>query len=476
MAVISGDVYKERIDGLQQNVWIEGKKVEGSISSHPAFKGAIQSQAELYDLQGEQKHSDVLVHTDEAGRTFGTSYLIPKTKEDLEKRRQMVQVWARHTGGLMGRSPDYMNTVLAAFTASVHLLEGEENCFPENIINLYNRAVKHDLSFTHTFINPQNNRSLLVFMDDETPNARVVDCNDDGMVVHGAKLLATQGGMTDEIIVFSPPGVIDESQAFAFSIPSDTKGLTFACRRSFVGNGNRFDSPLSNRFDEMDSVVMFDHVVVPWDRVFYYNNNKVANDFFIKSYFAPFTMHQIVSRQVVKTEFALGVAKLIVDAINISEYEHVQLKLAEMIKGLECARALLTQSEVQAEADERGVLVPARTPLYVAVTSFQELYPRMTEIIELLGASGMVCLPHEEQLNSSIGCELERYMRGHDLTGRDKLALFNLASDLCMSQFGTRQTLYERFFFGDPVRLSKMITGFYNFESSTSFANSFLKS
>ncbi|RNA67085.1 4-hydroxyphenylacetate 3-hydroxylase family protein [Alteribacter keqinensis] len=475
MAVISGDEYKQRIDRLQSDVWITGKKIEGPISRHPAFKGAIQSQSELYDLQKTPDYCDVFIHTDESGRSFGTSYLIPKSLTDLAKKRKMVQMRARYTGGLMGRSPDYMNTVLAAFRSSVHILEGEENCFPENIVKLYERATELDLSFTHTFINPQNNRSLLAFIDDDQPNARVIDRTDEGIVVHGAKLLATQGGMTDEIIVFSPPGVVDQSQAFAFSIPSDTKGLTFVCRKSFTGNGSGFDSPLSTRFDEMDSLVMFDHVVVPWERVFYYDNNKVANDFFTASSFAPFTLHQIVSRQVVKTEFVLGIARMIVDSINISEYEHVQTKMTEIIKGLECARALLIQSEVEAEKDERGVVIPGCGPLYVAVNLFQDTYPRFAEIIQILGASGMVCLPDEGQFDSPIGEDLSRYMKGCDIGGKERVQLFNLAADLCMSQFGSRQTLYERFFFGDPVRLSKTIYQAYNFDGYKTFAKSFLE-
>ncbi|TMW71659.1 4-hydroxyphenylacetate 3-hydroxylase family protein [Alteribacter natronophilus] len=462
MAVISGKEYIRRIDRLNSNIWIEGRQISGPISKHAAFSGAVKSQALLYDLQKCSEHESLLIHKDCHGRSFGTSFIIPKTRKDLEKKREMVQLWARHTGGLMGRSPDYMNTVLAAFRSSIHLLEGEENCFPENIVKLYDRAIEKDLSFTHTFINPQCNRGSLAFMDEDPPNARTVDRTEDGIIVSGAKLLATQGGMTDEIIVYSPPGLMDKDQAFAFSLPADTKGLTFACRKPFSGTGERFDSPLSSRFEEMDSLVIFDRVLVPWERIFYYDNNKIADHFFKQSHFASFALHQVVSRQIVKTEFILGVAQLIVDTINISEYEHVQLKITEIICGLECVRALLGRSESEAEKDERGVLVPAAGPLYVAVSMFQKSCARFTEIIQILGASGMICLPDKAQFDSPIGEDLNRYLRGFNINGRDRVELFSLASDLCMSHFGSRQTLYERFFFGDPVRLSQSIYRSYD--------------
>ena len=78
---------------------------------------------------------------------------------------------------------------------------------------------------------------------------------------------------------------MDEESGFAFSIPSNSKGLKFICRESFVGGDSAFNYPLSSRFEEMDSIVVFDNVLVPWERVFYYNNSAVANSFQITSSF-----------------------------------------------------------------------------------------------------------------------------------------------------------------------------------------------
>ncbi|WP_431804323.1 4-hydroxyphenylacetate 3-monooxygenase, oxygenase component [Halobacillus andaensis] len=469
MAIITGAEYLERINHLGAETWVSGEKIKGPVSEHPAFKGVMKSQAELYDMQHNNEAAEWMTHLYN-GERIGSSYLIPKSREDLEKRRRMIQTWARHTGGLMGRSPDYMNTAVAAFASSVYLLENQPNCFPEHLNAFYEYAVSKDLSFTHTFINPQNNRSALNYLNEDTTNARVVKRIEEGIVIKGAKLLATQGGITDELIVFSAPGIQDSSHAFAFSIPSNTKGVKFVCRKSFVIDESPYTSPLSSRFEEMDSTVIFNNVLVPWDRVFFYDNLKVANDFYKKGNFIPFNLHQIVCRQVVKTEFTLGVAKLIVDTININEFQHVQTKMAEIIKTLESTKALLVASEIQAEKDQYGVMVPDRTPLYVAVNQFQELYPRITEIIQLLGASGMVNLPDEEQFTSNIGQEVNHYLQGFEFSGKDRVQLFQLAFDLCMSSFGSRQTLYERFFFGDPVRLSQMIYQTYNLEPSVALA------
>ncbi len=99
-----------------------------------------------------------------------------------------------------------MNTVMMSFASSAELLKDKENCFPEHILDMYKQAAKHDLSFTHTFITPQVNRSQSYFGLSEKPiSAKVIDRTEKGLIIHGARLLATQGGLTDEILVFSAP-------------------------------------------------------------------------------------------------------------------------------------------------------------------------------------------------------------------------------------------------------------------------------
>ncbi|MBB5172507.1 4-hydroxyphenylacetate 3-monooxygenase, oxygenase component [Texcoconibacillus texcoconensis] len=455
MGAISGVEYIRRIDQLQSDVWIHGEQVKGNISEHFAYKGVIKSQAALYDLQLDSSLQDVMTYRSPGtGDRVGTSYMIPQTKEDLEKRRLMVQEWARTHAGMLGRSPDYMNTALMSFAASKHLLEGEKNCFPDHIQAVYERAREKDLSFTHAFINPQVNRSAHYFTedDDDTIAAKVVDRNDEGLVVRGGKLLATQGGITDEMIVYSTANVMDKSYAYAFSIPTNTEGLRFICRESFSGRESTFDYPLSSRFEEVDALVVFDDVVVPWERVFYYDNIQAPAKLTGEGSFTNMAMHQVVSRQVVKLEFVLGVAQQIVDTINISEYQHVQEKLAEMIMTLESMKALLLKAEIEAEEDH-GVMIPALKPLYAAVTTFQRQYPKMTEFIQLLGASGMISIPTEKDFEEVIRGDLDKYLQAKTKNAEERVKLFRLAWDLCMSSFGTRQSLYEKFFFGDPIRL-----------------------
>lgn len=457
MGASNGIDYMNRLNKLHNEIWYDGEKIEGPISEHPSFQGLIQSKAALYDMQHDPNIKDEMTFiSPTSGEPIGLSYLQPKTKEDLVRRRKMMEHWARYSGGVMGRSPDYLNTVLMSFASSVDFLTNKENCFPDNLQAFYEYAREHDLSFTHTFISPQVNRSpIYIENSDEPIAARVVATNEEGITIKGARLLATQGGLTDEVLVFSVGKfLLNEDEAFAFSIPSNTKGIKFICRDSFMEGQSSFNHPLSSRFEEMDSIIVFDNVVVPWNRVFYYNNAEVAEGFPFESSFHPFAKHQVVTRQIVKTEFVLGIAELLIETINVSGYQHIQEKMSEIIIGLETMKALLEKSENNAAVDEWGYMRPELFPLQVAGNIFPKVYPRFTEIIQLIGASGMIALPTEKAFQSSIRNDLDKYLKGATKSAEERVQIFRLAWDLTMSSFGTRQTQYERYFFGDPIRLA----------------------
>lgn len=163
--------------------------------------------------------------------------------------------------------------------------------------------------------------------------------------------------------------------------------------------------------------------------------------------------HQVVTKNVAKTEFVLGVASMIVDAIAIEPFQHVQGKIAEIIYYLESMKAFLRAAEADAQVDKWGMMTPAWPPLDAARNVFQSMYPRMIEIIQLLGASGMMGRPTQADVEGPLAEEIAKYYQAARLDASERVRLFRLAWDLALSSFGSRQVIYERFFFGDPVRM-----------------------
>jgi len=457
MPARTGAEYIEGLRARPPDLWIEGQRV-ADVTRHPAFRNVIRSLATLYDMQQDPALREEMTYVSpSSGQRVGLSFLVPRSREDLVRVRAMMKRWADYSGGMMGRTPDYLNRSLMAYATAADYCAENDPRFGENIRRYYEYVREHDLVLTHTLINPQANRSVGPGgQADPTLAARVLRETADGIVLHGARMLATLP-IADEIMVF-PSTLLkatdeDRPYAFAFAIPTATKGLRFVCRETFDQGGTPFDHPLGARFEEMDAVVIFDDVLVPWERVFLLRDVERCNKAFGATNAVVHMAHQVVTKNVAKTEFVLGVASLIVDAIAIEQFQHVQGKIAEIIYYLETMKAFLRASEAEAQVDKWGMITPAWPPLDAARNMFTWMYPRMIEIIQLLGASGMMARPTQADVESPLGETIEKYYQAARLNATDRIKLFRLAWDLALSSFGSRQVIYERFFFGDPVRM-----------------------
>ena len=286
---------------------------------------------------------------------------------------------------------------------------------------------------------------------------------DSGLVIRGCRMLATLP-VADEIMVL-PSTLLrakdeDAPYAFGFVIPSDTEGLRFMCRESVDYGRSHFDHPFGSRFEEMDAVVVFDDVLVPWESVLLYRDVARCNQAYARTGAVVHMAHQVVVKNIAKSEFMLGLAALLVDTIAVESFQHIQEKLAEIWVSLETMKAMLRAAEADAALDEWGVMRPAWNPLDAARNLFPRLYPRMVEIIQQIGASGLVAMPTEQDLRGPLVEDIKHYYQAARADAFDRIPLFRLAWDVALSAFGSRQVLYERFFFGDPVRMAgALVTG-----------------
>jgi 4-hydroxyphenylacetate 3-monooxygenase len=479
MPARTGNEFLYQLRQNQGEIWIDGERVK-DVTTHPTTRHAAHSLAHLYDMQHDPALRDAMTYiSPTSGERVGMSFLEPKTIDDLRRRSTMSQLWARYTGGMMGRTPDYMNSSYMALHAASSYFSANRPQFAENVRRYYEYIRENDLCLTHTLINPQANRSVGASQQsDPFLAAGVVRETDNGLIVRGCRMLATLAPLSEEITVF-PSTVLKEQSntsryAYAFSIPSNTPGLKFICREPFdIGRGH-YDHPLSSRFEEMDAIVVFDDVLVPWERVFLYGDNELCNNVYGKTGAVVHMMHQVAAKNIAKTEFLLGIAASIVESIQIGQFQHVQEKVAEIIVNLETMKALLRASEVDGAPNEYGLMTPARGPLDAVRALYPKLYPRMIEIIQLLGASGLMAIPTEADLAGPLGGDVNRYMKSAQQEAPERIRLFRLAWDVTTSSFGGRQALYERFFFGDPVRVAAGLFMSYDKQPAIDLVNTVL--
>jgi len=440
-------------------IWHRGEKVK-DVTTHPGFKNGVHSLAALYDLQWEHPQ-EMLFTSPDTGDKVGRSCMIPHTKDELKSVTRMMKRWADFSMGMMGRSPDYLNRAMSAYAGGADFLGEQDPRFAENVRRYHQHIRENDLCLTHTLIHPQANRGTGVANQaDPFLGARVKEERDDGIVIRGARMLATLPA-ADEIMVF-PSTLLtsnpdDAPYAFGFAIPCATHGLKFLCRETVDYGRSVYDHPLSARFEEQDAVVLFDDVFVPWERVFLYRDVDRCNRAYAATGAVMHMSHQVVVKNIAKTEFLLGLASLMVDAIGVEKFQHIHEKVADIWVTLESLKAFLRAAEEDAALDAYGVMRPAWNPLDAARNFFPKTYGRLVQIIQQLGASGLVSMPTEADVTGPLADDIKRYFQSARAEAHERIPLFRLAWDASLSAFATRQVLYEYYFFGDPVRMSSAL-------------------
>ena len=474
----------EYVAGLRERaaeIYIGGERVK-DVTQHPAFAGGLQTVAGLLDMQHDPATRDEMTYTSPStGDQVGLSFIMPRNAEDLARRRNMMRNWAKFSCGMMGRTPDFLNVAVMSMAAAADYSGLNRPEFKQNILDYYEYIRENDIVMTHTLVNLQRSRSVgATPFDDRTEVAlSVVKETDAGIVVRGARVLATLGPLSDEIAVYPArtrrvPAGEEGKYAFGFAIPCNTAGLKFQCRDSVDLGRSHFDHPAGSRFEEMDAIVFFDDVLVPWERVFLYDDVALCNQWGERTNRNAHTGHQVVTKNVVKCEFMLGLATLMVDTLGSGELPATQHLIAEIIENLEITKALLAASEAQASVDEWGIFCPDYRPLLVARKKMIDMYPRMAEILHFLGSSSLMALPAEADLNGPLAEEIRQYMDTDTATAEERIRLFRLAWDVSCSAFGSRQTLYERYFGGDGARNAALLYQIYDRSAQKNMVEEFL--
>jgi 4-hydroxyphenylacetate 3-monooxygenase len=457
----------EYLAGLKDSreIWFGGERV-GDVTTHPILGRAARTLAELYDLQWDPKLHDKLTHASpSSGKPVSVAFIQPHSVEDLARRRTMFKHWADFSGGMLGRTPDYLNAILAGCASASAFFERNGPEFGERIVAYYEHCRERDLCATHTFVDPQTNRARTQTeqADPDVP-LHIVGENAQGLVVSGARMLATLAPYADELMVFPSPSRTHPTDApryaFAFAIPMSSPGLRFICRESFDLGRPLADHPLAGRFEEMDAVAVFDEVLVPWERVFLKGDILLCNGLFRSTNAFMHGIHQFTTKNLAKAEFVLGVASLVAEAIGRTELATYQQLLGEIVDVVETIRAYIRAAEADAIIDEFGDFVPNPTTMSTARNFFPRAYPRLIEILQLIGSSGLMATPTTQDMaQAEITDDVEKYFQSATLMGHDRVHLFRLAWDLACSSFGGRQVLYERFFAGD---LNVLLAGRFN--------------
>jgi 4-hydroxyphenylacetate 3-monooxygenase len=461
MGVRTGSQFLEGLRKTKREIWVDGEKVE-DVTAHPKLRGGAESLAAIFDRQHDYAGECQFTHP-QTGQPTNVSHMIPRSREDLRHRHAGLVRLSEGSMGIMGRTPDYMNMKFAAFASAPRVwagADGRNARGAENLVNFQRRLAEADTCLTHTIIQPTVDKRTDAQILGNKVTVRKVGETSDGIVVRGARVLATLAPYADEQTVYPGQPIPAGATAYAlsFAVPLDTPGLKFLCRDSASAPGaDPFDKPLSSRFDEQDAFCIFDDVLVPWDRVFIDGDVEIYNSMRQTGYAVSMTTQSTI-RALTKLEFAYGLATRMAELIG----DHSPAT-SEMLGEMACyvrltANALEVSLEQSAERED-GVWFPNGAAIEPMRSMLAVWMPRVAEIITLIGSHNLLTTPSRAQLDDpKLRPLIDEMLHGADgATADERAAVFRMAWDFVGSSLGGRGFLYERFYLTSAARNKQML-------------------
>ena len=467
----TGQQYIESLrDGRE--VWLDGKRVD-DVTAHPAFSGMVHEMARIYDLQYTDELRDLMTYeSDATGNRISYSYSLPRTFEDLMKRRRNSEIWMQESFGQLGRTPDFCSSIVCGwYDVRKHL----DTLYPKLVGNaerFWRFASEHDVAMTHAIGDPQVDRTSTVQGEHRTDNAwigvggyamenpeddeatalHVVKETRDGIVLRGAKQLATLAPLANECLVYLSATFSNRSNSeFVqwFSIPMNTPGLVTVCREPMSIYPGSWGHPFAGRFEEQDAMMFFNNVLVPWDHVVMLYDAPTAVRYLgrinnLASYSTNIRLHE-------RLRTFVAVMTMLAKANEIDEIRGVRDLLGELITYAEMINLATRGMEAGAFMNDGDMI---NTGDGFAVGAFAaQISRRVLEILQIIGGMELVAQPSERDLaNEEIRPFLDKLIPSNGLGTAERVRLFRLAYDLCMSSFAARQEIYEYWHRGDITR------------------------
>lgn len=461
--------------------FVDGERVEDIFTSEH-FRNAIASAARLYDYQAAPENIEEMTFASpRTGDRVNKSWMLPTNFKELVERRVAIEKWSALTCGMMGRSPDHVASTFVGFRMGLDVYAEQDPKRAGALESYFDYIRDNDLYLSYVIINPQADKAKSA---GKQPGkhlvASIVDEDSEGITIRGAKMLATSGVLSNEIMVSGfqalQPG--DEPYAFTCALPVGTRGMKFLSRRSYESSAtSEFDYPLAARFDENDAVVVFDDVKIPWDRVFVHKNLKMAQAQWHETRAHVMQNYQCMIRLTQKLHFLLGLARHIAEVNNIISYPPVRETLGLMSAKVANIDALVTAMELKGEK-YRQYYVPDRSLLCTAQVIAQTTYPEIVEQIRLLSGGGMLMVPSSDLDfgNPETADIIARTQRSPVANSHDRVKLMKLAWDAVGSEFGSRHLQYEMFYSGAQFVTRGNAFRFYEWDEDKGRVSDFMDS
>ena len=435
----TGAEYRESLrDG--RNVWVLGEGPVADVTTDPSTSAMVDEYAAWYDRHFDAAWQDVLLTPpDGGGRRHPLALTPPETPAGLRRLGKAVSAVHFLTGGNMTHTPGYGALIALGM---LNVLKRLDNSSEE--IGAA-EAYLESLSESGRFLTFAGGGPLIGtrLRQDESERValRLVSETAEGVVVTGKVQMHTSTPFAEDLLITGrdelPPG---SGRHLWFIVPVNSPGLRVVSRRRAARHENRFMSPLSSRFDELDSMVWLEDVFVPRARVF---TGEPLNRNARHSLVSWLLWHHSYG-WLAKAELSLGLGLALAEVMGLKHNPQVIEQLVELTVNVQTSRTCMAAAELEPETTESGYALPNQLHVAAAGINTLRVRQRMGEILRGLPGSSLVNAPADTDFaDPEMAAELEDAFGGGGYTALQRAALLQLAWDQVSSGLDGREAVFE---------------------------------
>ncbi|MGB9668410.1 MAG: 4-hydroxyphenylacetate 3-hydroxylase N-terminal domain-containing protein [Thermosulfidibacteraceae bacterium] len=415
MALRTPEEYEKGLRGRKLKVYMNGEPIS-DILDHPVTRTVVEANKVSYAWALDPKYKDIIsVYSPLVDEVVNRYVYVCRSREDLIAKANVGCFVAEKLGTCIYRCVglDCFHSVWAT-TWEMDQKLGTE--YHKRFVEYLKYVQKNDLAVCGAMTEPRGPRDKKI-KDWSNPylSLKVVEKRSDGIVVKGYKINISGAYASDEIMVLPQgsrrPG--EEDYAVAFAIPADTEGLIYVCQynpysaeRILAEDIYELGNPLYGQRET--SLIVFDNVFVPWERVFHCGEVEYSGKFV--SRFA--RVHRMTCGGACKVGFMsniIGAARLIQEYKGMENVPHINEEIVEMVVLRETARAcsLAAAYYGSEEPPGSGVFMPDELMGNVSKLNVCHAFWKVMELAGDIGGGLIVTMPSLRELKNP---EVKKYV------------------------------------------------------------------
>jgi 4-hydroxybutyryl-CoA dehydratase/vinylacetyl-CoA-Delta-isomerase len=417
--MMTGQQYRDSLRKRNIKVYIKGELINSNeLIDHPFIKGHVNSAAMTYDLAHNPAYEDLMTTTSHlTGKKINRFTHIHQSTEDLIKKVKMLRMISQNTGTCYQRCVgfDAMNSL---YTVTYEMDQKLGTDYHERFKKYLLHIQETDNMVAGAMTDPKGDRGLRPGQQaDPDLFVHVVEKNDEGIIVRGAKAHMTGMVNSHEMLIMPTMGMNEDEKEYAVScaIPVDAPGVIH-----IFGRQTNDDRKCEGEIDQGnaqfgivggESLTILENVFVPWDKVFMCGETEFSG--MLVERFACYHRQNYGGCKGGVSDVVIGAAAVMADYGGYGKANHIKEKINEMIHMAETLYACSIACSAEGKQTASGSYYVDPLLANVGKHNVTKLVYDIDRLAQDIGGGITATMPSESDLkNLEIGKYVEKYLKG----------------------------------------------------------------